>query len=167
MAFKMAEERVLHDSEKFFIREARPEEVEVILKMFKKALSANWIDYHHNLPGKKVALVAIDKETNQQIGGIERVLDVESGNARGVGLAVLKKFRNEGIGTTLLQVMDEELREMGIKHITTVPATKKAWKFLKDNGYENNDFVKAYLNATGRSDRFVSSLAFAEMKKYL
>jgi GNAT superfamily N-acetyltransferase len=160
-------DRVLHDSEKFFIREAHPEEVEVLLKMLKKEISGSWIDRYHNAPGKKVTLVAIDKETNQLIGGIERVVDIEFHNAVGVGFTVSKKFRSKGIGTTLLEVIDGELKEMGVKCITTVAANKKAWEFLRKNGYENNDFVKAYLNGTGRSDRFVGGMSFAEMEKHL
>jgi GNAT superfamily N-acetyltransferase len=165
MLNELVQQKILHDGGTHYIREASASEVELLLKMFKKDLSAKWIDYHHNLPGKKVALVAIDKETNQPIGGIERV--VESGNAAGVGFAVLKDFRKKGIGTTLLKVMDEELKNMGVKCITTVPASKKGWEILKENGYEYEEFIKAFLSAAGRSDRFVSGITGAEMKKYL
>jgi GNAT superfamily N-acetyltransferase len=159
--------RVLHDSESYCIREAAPDDVEPLLKMFKKDMSTKWVDQYHNLPGKKFALVAVDKETNKVIGGIERVVDVESGNATGVGFAVLKDFRKKGIGTTLLKVMDEELKNMGVKCITTLPVSKKGWKILKENGYEYEEFIKAFLSAAGRSGRFVGGISGAKMKKYL
>ncbi|NYZ79174.1 GNAT family N-acetyltransferase [Candidatus Micrarchaeota archaeon] len=166
MAYKMGL-RVLQDAESYSIREAAPDEVENLLKMFKKDMSAKWVDQHHNLPGKKVALVVIDKETNQPIGGIERVVDTENGIATGVGFAVLKDFRRRGIGTTMLKVMDEELKNMGVTCITTVPASKNAAKFLKENGYEYEEFIKMYLAATFRSDKLVYGFEWAGMKKYL
>lgn len=162
---QVTQQRILRDCDTYYIREARPEEVETLLKMFKKDMSSKWVDHYHNLPGKKFALIVVDKETNQPIGGIERVVDSE--NATGVGLAVLKGFRRKGIGTTLLKVMDEELKEMGVKCIATVPVSKKAAKFLKENGYEYEEFIKAFLSATGRSNRLVYGFAAAGMERYL
>jgi GNAT superfamily N-acetyltransferase len=167
MAYKLAEGRVLHDSESYSIHEATPDEVETLLKIFKKDIYAKWIDYHHNLPGKKVALVAVDKEMQEVIGGIERVVDVEKGSATGVGFAVLKDFRKRGIGTTLFRVMEEELGRMGVKCVTTVPVSKEAAEFLKENGYEYKEFIKMFLAATFRSDRLPHGFEGAEMEKYL
>jgi GNAT superfamily N-acetyltransferase len=159
--------RVLHDSENYCIREAAPDEVEPLLKMFKKDMSKKWVDQYHNLPGKKFALVALDKETNKVIGGIERVVDFDTGNATGVGFAVLKDFRRRGIGITLLKVMDDELKNMGVTCITTVPTSKNAAEFLKENGYEYEEFIKSFLAATGKSNVALYGFDAFKMKKYL
>ncbi|MEM3556068.1 MAG: GNAT family N-acetyltransferase [Candidatus Micrarchaeia archaeon] len=148
----IAENKILYESANFLIKEATPADRKALYKLYKEVLFENPSDS----VGKKLILVAVDKKTNQVIGGIERAVDTESGYAQGIGFAVSPKFQGMGIGTKLLEVMDDELRRMGIKHITTLPSSEESWKIFKKHGYRYVAAVEEWLKQTGQ-DRFVKA----------
>jgi N-acetylglutamate synthase-like GNAT family acetyltransferase len=163
MAYKTAEGRILFESEKFLIKEANSHEKEELHNIFRKLVPMRW-DEFDSIKEKVilVTLVAIDKETNGVIGGVERILSSDKRFAGGVGLAVLPDFQRHEIGTKLLQEMDKELKRMGVEIIIVVP-NEKSWKILRENSYEWDPKTEAYLKAMGQGG-FVSD---SKMVKYL
>jgi len=162
MSDGIAQKKTLFEAEKFLIREASPKEVEALRKIYREVLFEDPVD---NV-GKKLILVAIDKKTNEVIGGMERAIDVNSGYAQGIGFAVSAKSQSMGVGTNLLKVMDEELKNIGIKHITTLPSSEASWKIFKSNGYEYPPAVKAYVDETIKEtgkDKFIKTAMFKEL----
>jgi N-acetylglutamate synthase-like GNAT family acetyltransferase len=154
MAYKMKEERVLHNAVEFCIRKAKLSEEDEIDEMFGKYLHAHRV----GLPGS-IALVAIDKKTGNIIGVVERVANIKEHFAHGVGLIVDAEFHKRGIGTALVKAMDNELKNMGIKHVTTIATSEGAWKILRENGYEHSAETKAYLKENGLpEDKFVEAV---------
>ena len=151
MAYKLAEGRVLHNSEEFYIRKTNLTDEDEIDEMFGKYLHAHRV----GLPGS-IALVAIDKKTGNIIGVVERVANVKEHFAHGVGFIVDAEFHKRGIGTALAKAMDNELKNIGIKHVTTIATSEGAWKILRENGYEHSAETKAELKKKGLpEDKYV------------
>jgi GNAT superfamily N-acetyltransferase len=135
MAYKMLEGRVLFESEKFRIKEAAPAERDALDNMLKKFLyDDSWHRSTFSLP--HLTIVAVDKETNKVIGGIDRELNTLGKIANGEGLIVLPEYRREGVGRKLLEEMDGALKKMGMRRVETMPNDENAWEFFKENGYE-------------------------------
>jgi len=131
MVYKIAQERILHESERFYIREAKPAELDVLHAIFEENLG----DIGRG--GNKLTLVALEKGTNNVIGGIERGIDISSGTAWGLGLFVLPQFRKLEIGRTLVRVIDEELEKRGVREVMTVPQDDDVHKFFENCGYKD------------------------------
>jgi N-acetylglutamate synthase-like GNAT family acetyltransferase len=150
MVVKLLERKeILHDSGEFYIKEAGWRETKELHKLFRETFADDW----KVPPGDKFVLIAIDKNTNKIIGGIERRVDIKSASAKGVGLAVLPEFRKkQHIGTVLLETMDAELKKMGIKEVVTMP-TDKSWSIFRKHGYDRPDEVKEELRMKNADEK--------------
>jgi N-acetylglutamate synthase-like GNAT family acetyltransferase len=140
MAFKLFDKKgILHESQEFYIKEAGWRETMELHKLFQEAFT-NW----KGVPSSKFVLVAVDKQMNKVIGGIETTIDKKLESAEEKSFAVLPQFRDKGAGTALLRAMHEELRKMGIKTVTVIP-TEKSWNIFKGHGYYYAPAMKAEL----------------------
>jgi GNAT superfamily N-acetyltransferase len=159
MAYKLSEERIFYNSEKYYIKEANTSERAELHEMFKKFVAKGWVPS----PGENLAMVVIDKETRKIIGGMERNIDAENRKAIGRGLVVLPEFQEKGIGTILIKTMDNQLKEDGIIYVETLP-TRDSFKLLMENGYDWVQPVKEWIKEAGISkDKFHNNT----MEKYL
>jgi ribosomal protein S18 acetylase RimI-like enzyme len=141
----IAQERVLHDSENFYIKEANPREKAELYRIFSNAMLGSCVDSPHDL-----ILVAIDKETKKVIGGIKRSIDVKLHRADGEGFIVLPEFQGKGIGTALAEVTDKELKERGVRHVRLAVGSEEAWKIFRKIGYRYTPFVESLLKSEGK-----------------
>jgi GNAT superfamily N-acetyltransferase len=139
---------ILHDAEQFYIKEAGWRETRELHQLFRDTFSDDW----KAPPGGKLVLIAIDKNTNKIIGGIERAVDLKSASAKGDSLAVPPEFRKQHIGTALLEAMDAELKKMGIKKVITMP-TEKSWNIFRKHGYDRPDEVKEELRMRNADEK--------------
>lgn len=140
MVFKFLRKENLYDSEEFYIKEAGWSEARELHQLFRQTFFGDW----KGLPGSKYVIIAVDKNMNKIIGGIEATLDMRSTSADGF-IAVLPEFRDKGIGKALLGTMEAELKKMGIEKVNTMPQNEKAWSILMKRGYDYTPETKADL----------------------
>jgi N-acetylglutamate synthase-like GNAT family acetyltransferase len=133
MAFKIAQEKILHDSERFYIREAKPGEVDALHAIFRETLGSGYTEPK----GDRLTLIAVDKETNKVIGGDDIEINLRLGTASGGGLVVLPQYRKQGVGKALSKVMGEELRKMNVVEIVVFQKDNDARKFFEKMGLED------------------------------
>src|SRR5271157_4081972 len=136
----LGRKEILHDAEEFYIKEAGWREKKELHQLFRETFSHDW----KAPPGGKLALIAVEKNANKIIGGIERTVDVKSSSAEQGSLAVLPEFRKRHIGTALLETMDEELKKIGIRKVSIMP-TEKSLNIFRKHGYDRPDEVKEEL----------------------
>jgi len=147
MSQKVASERILYNSERYYIKEANSSETAELREMFRKFVVGCW----NPSPGENLILVVIDKEKNRLIGGVEGNIDTENRKALGRGLVVLPEFQGKGIGTKLIKAAEEELKSRGVLYVKTLPK-KESWKIFKENGYDWTPFVKLELARKGKDE---------------
>jgi len=147
MVLKLAE-RILQDSDTFYIKEASLKEAQELRSIFRSVFSEDWSP----MIGRKFILVAVEKQSNKVIGGIQRVVDIDSASAKGDALAVLPEFRNKGVGSSLLKVMDAELKKMGVREVNTVPGDEDAWDFFRKRGYNYETSVREGLRLQNKDE---------------
>jgi hypothetical protein len=145
---KVASERILHNSERYYIKEANPTEKAALHEMFRQFIVKCWTPS----PSPNLTLVMMDKETNNIIGGMERNIDAENRKALGRGFVILPQFQREDTATALISAMDGELKNMGIGYVKHMPFDEWLWRILKKNGYDWTPVVKYLLARTGQDE---------------
>jgi len=143
------QERILHETEEFCVRKAKPEEAEELRKLINKYVYHRKLGLFERLVGERLShsnlsLVAIEKGTGKVIGGIEAKVDAKEHSAGGIGLAVLPEWRHRGVGTALAEAGERKLEEMGMRVVEALVASKYAYKIARKQGYLSNDTLTKF-----------------------
>ncbi|MBD3207678.1 ribosomal-protein-alanine N-acetyltransferase [Candidatus Bathyarchaeota archaeon] len=147
------------------IREVREEELDLVHNIEEKTYEKPWSRSFFKLMSKvseDLFIVAIEAEeiVGYSVGEVEiRKKGEKKGHL--LNVAVKKQYRNQGIGTMLMDEMENRFLEKGctLSYLEVRDSNLKAQKLYRNRGY---NYVRRVKNYYGNEDAFIMEKKLAE-----
>lgn len=147
------------------IRDVKEEELDLVHNIEKKTYEKPWSRSFFKLMAKVsdgLFIVAIEAEeiVGYSVGEVEiRKKGEKTGHL--MNIAVKKRYRNQGIGTKLMDEMEDRFIEKGcnLSYLEVRDSNQKAQKLYRERGY---NYVRREKNYYGNEDAFIMAKKLAE-----
>ncbi len=143
------------EKQPFTIRSCQEQDLEKIRKIEQKSFPTPWpkASFRHILQRNSgIFFVAVNSSdiSGYSVANVERDVNLSRFQTRREGhllkIAVSKEERREGIGTTLMRMLEENLQDKGVENVKLEVRVQNngARDFYQKIGFEEKELIKNY-----------------------